>query len=101
MKLSEQQPNNKDGKIDGDKGEEIPSITEATIAIFKISIPQIISQVTMLLTMVMNTAFVGHIGDESEVAGVGVANMLINIICFSLMLGISSALNTFISQAFG
>ena len=51
----------------------------------------------MLLIGVINTAFVGHIGDENQVAGVGMANMLINIVCFSFLLGLSSAMSTFVS----
>ena len=55
----------------------------------------------MLIVGVINTSFVGHIGDENQVAGVGMANMMINILCFSLLMGMSLALNTFVSQAFG
>ncbi len=34
-------------------------------------------------------------------AGVGMANMFVNIICLSVMFGLSSTLNTLVSQSFG
>jgi len=54
-----------------------------------------------LIIGVINTSFVGHLGDENQVAGVGMASMLINILCLSVLMGMSLALNTFVSQAFG
>ena len=53
--------------------------------------------VSALLIEVVNTAFVGHIGDEAMMAGVGMANMFMNIIGVSVMFGVNSTLNTLVS----
>jgi Na+-driven multidrug efflux pump len=58
--------------------------------IMKIGIPAIVMLVSALFIEVINTAFVGHIGNEAMMAGVGMANMFVNIICLSVMFGISS-----------
>ena len=55
------------------------------------------SLVAVLLLGVVNTAFIGHLGDENQVAGAGMAIMLINQLCFSVMLGLSSAMSTLVS----
>jgi Na+-driven multidrug efflux pump len=50
---------------------------------------------------VVNTAFAGHLGDEAELAGVGMANMFVNILCLSVIYGLNETLNTFVSQSYG
>lgn len=54
-----------------------------------------------MLVNLYNISLVGHMGTEGEVAGVGMACMIMNITANSLMQGIAAALNTFVSQAFG
>ena len=43
----------------------------------------------------------GHLGDPAKVAGVGMANMFINMVAQSLILGGNYAVCTFVSQAYG
>lgn len=45
----------------------------------------------------INTAFIGHIGTQAELAGAGMANMTCNVFGFSFMLGLASTVGTFIS----
>jgi Na+-driven multidrug efflux pump len=54
-----------------------------------------------LFVEVLNSAFVGHLGKEEIMAGVGMANMYMNVTCLSLMWGMNMVLNTQVSQAFG
>lgn len=54
-----------------------------------------------MLVNLYNISLIGHLGTEGDVAGAGMAGMLMNIMANSLMQGISSALSTFVSQAYG
>lgn len=78
-----------------------PSFSSALKEILKIGVPAIISMMSALFIEVVNTAFVGHIGNEAMMAGVGMANMFVNILCLSVMMGINAVLNTLVSQSFG
>jgi len=49
----------------------------------------------------VNTFFVGKLNDPSLLAGVGMGNMLINVLAFAVMQGLNGALETFVSNAFG
>ena len=60
-----------------------------------------VSFVSAFFVEVVNTVFVGHLGDEVKLAGVGMANMYINILILSISYGLSSSLNTLISQSYG
>ena len=74
---------------------------EALKDIVEIGGPQIFSMVLSLFIEVLNSAFVGHIGKEEVMAGVGMANMFINVACLSLLFGMNMVLNTLASQAKG
>ena len=50
---------------------------------------------------VANTAFIGHLGTQNEIAGAGMAIMTLQIMCFAIMQGFNNALNTLVSQADG
>lgn len=81
--------------------EIVPPLKEALLDILRISIPQTVTLVTSLLMGVVNTAFIGHIGTENQLAGAGMANMLINVGCMVIMMGLSNGLSTLASQAYG
>ena len=49
----------------------------------------------------INLIFIGHYGDEAMVAGVGMGNMILNILGLSIMFGLNAALETLVSQAAG
>jgi MATE family multidrug resistance protein len=53
------------------------------------------------MVQVVNISFAGHLGSQAALAGVGLANMFQNILCFSLIYGFNSSLNTLVPQAFG
>jgi Na+-driven multidrug efflux pump len=64
-------------------------------------VPAIFSMILGLIIEVINSAFVGHIGKEEVMAGVGMANMFMNVACLSLLFGMNMVLNTLASQAKG
>lgn len=66
-------------------------------SILKISFPAMISMVFNMLIELINTVFVGHLNDPYKLAGVGIGNMTVNIIAMSIIYGLNSALETFIS----
>ena len=69
--------------------------------IIKLAFPIILGLTTQLLIILINTFFVGQLSDPNLLAGVGLGNMLINLICFSITQGLNGALETFVSQSFG
>jgi multidrug resistance protein, MATE family len=69
--------------------------------ILKIGVPSIVSFCSALFIETINSAFVGHLGAEDIMAGVGMANMYMNITCLSVLFGFNMTLNTVVSQAFG
>jgi Na+-driven multidrug efflux pump len=54
-----------------------------------------------LVVEVINSIFVGHLGKEEILAGVGMANMFMNVICLCVVYGMNMVLNTLCSQAHG
>jgi Na+-driven multidrug efflux pump len=58
------------------KGETTTSMVKK---ILMIGIPSTVTMLFELFVEVINTSFVGHLGDTSMVAGVGLGNMYINI----------------------
>lgn len=46
---------------------------------------------------VINLAFVGHLGKASLIAGVGIGNMYINVVGYSVIVGLNNGLSTYVS----
>ena len=51
--------------------------------------------------MQFNLIFLGHFGDASMVAGVGLGSVTLNIMCLSMLYGMNGAIETLVAQAFG
>ena len=81
--------------------EEVEPLSESIKTVYKISIPQIVTLTTMMLTNLYNVVVIGNLGSASDVAGAGMANMLMNIIANSNLQGMATALSTLVSQAYG
>ena len=45
----------------------------------------------------INLFFIGHYGDEAMIAGFGTGNMINNILCLSIIIGMNGAVETLIS----
>ena len=77
----------------------------STIEVFweitKIAVPLIFAMLVFLLVQLVNTYFVGHTNDAVLLAGVGMGNMLINVLCFAVVQGLNGAIETLVSQSFG
>ena len=69
--------------------------------IIRASIPSILGLVFQMLVEVVNLVFVGHLNDPVALGGVGLGNLLINVICFTIGMGLNGALDTLVSQAHG
>ena len=69
--------------------------------ITKFATPMIFGMLVYLMVQLTNTFFIGHLNDPVLLAGVGMGNMLINVLCFAVAQGLNGALETFVSQAFG
>jgi Na+-driven multidrug efflux pump len=54
-----------------------------------------------MMVQLVNTYYVGHTNNAVLIAGVGMGNMLINVLAFAPIQGMNGALETLISQAFG
>jgi Na+-driven multidrug efflux pump len=49
----------------------------------------------------INLVFVGSLGDTHQLAAVGLGNMVMMLLPYSIMIGVNTALETFVAQAFG
>ena len=74
---------------------------EAVLNIIKASVPSIAGLVFQMLVEVVNLVVVGHLNDPVALGGVGLGNLLINVVCFSIGMGLNGALDTLVSQAYG
>jgi Na+-driven multidrug efflux pump len=57
----------------------------------------IISMFFYMLVQLINTYYIGHSNEPTLIAGVGMGNMLINVLAFVIMQGLNGALETLIS----
>ena len=67
----------------------------------KMTVPLVIGMLLYLLVQLTNTYFVGNLNDSTLLAGVGMGNMLINVLVFAVTQGLNGALETLVSQSFG
>jgi len=54
-----------------------------------------------MFVQLTNTYFVGHTNDAVLISGVGMGNMLINVLAFAIMQGLNGALETLVSRSYG
>jgi len=52
--------------------------------VFKLSIGPIVSMVFYMLVQLINTYYIGHTNQPILIAGVGMGNMLINVLAFAV-----------------
>jgi Na+-driven multidrug efflux pump len=50
-----------------------------------------------MFVQLVNTYFIGHTNEPVLIAGVGMGNMLINVLAFAIIQGLNGALETLIS----
>jgi len=54
-----------------------------------------------MFVQLINTYYIGHTNNATLIAGVGMGNMLINVLAFAIMQGLNGAIETLNSQAYG
>lgn len=74
---------------------------DASWNILKTSVPSILGLIFEMLIEVVNLMFIGHLDDPVALAGVGLGNMMLTMICFSIGVGLNGAIDTLVSQAYG
>mmetsp|Transcript_25120 Transcript_25120/g.31493 ORF Transcript_25120/g.31493 Transcript_25120/m.31493 type:complete len:130 (+) Transcript_25120:399-788(+) len=67
----------------------------------RLSAPLIISFLMMDFQEQVNIVMVGNLDDSAKLAAIGMGNMMMNTVPYALMLGINTALETLVSQAYG
>jgi len=65
------------------------------------AIPAIVGMLLYLFVQLSSTYYVGNLNDPVLLAGVGMGNMLINVLSFAVVQGLNGALESFVSQSFG
>ena len=66
-----------------------------------LSVGPIVSMFFYMFVQLVNTYYIGHTNEPVLIAGVGMGNMLINVLAFAIIQGLNGALETLISQSFG
>jgi len=69
--------------------------------LLKLAIPSIASLWFGYLAEVINTIFIGTLNDEVLITSLGLGNMTVNTAILSILIGLSSTLDTLIPQAYG
>ena len=67
----------------------------------RLSIPLVLSFLMMNIQEQINVIFIGNLQDPFKLSGIGVGNMVMNLVPYALMIGINTALETLVSQAYG
>ena len=64
-------------------------------------ISSILCFLMMTIQEQINVVFVGNLSDPAKLAGLGLGNMVMNLAPYALLTGVNTALETFVSQAYG
>lgn len=67
---------------------------EKTAIILKQAIPAILCAVANMVQENVNLIFIGHLNDAEMMAGVGMGNMIMNILGLTIAMGLNGALET-------
>ena len=66
-----------------------------------LGIPSILCFLMMTVQEQINVVFIGSLSDPAKLAGIGLGNMVLNLMPYAILLGVNTALETFVSQASG
>ena len=62
-----------------------------------ISLPASIGMFLSIFIEMINQIYAGHMGDPAILAGIGIGNICINIVCITTAFGMNGAIETFVS----
>ena len=65
------------------------------------AVPSILCLLLLRVQYMVNMSVIGHMGDKALIAGVGLANMIVNILVVSGAYGMNGALETLVTQGYG
>ena len=71
------------------------TLLESLWKITTLATPAVLGLLLYLLVQMSNTFFIGNLNEPILLGGVGMGNMLINVLCFAIVQGLNSALFTF------
>ena len=60
-------------------------------------VPAVAMNMTMMMGEITNLIFIGHLNDPALIAGVGLGNMTMNLCANAIIMGLNTAMDTFIS----
>ena len=66
----------------------------------KRSTPTIATMIFFQMVQLLNIFFVGHVSSDL-LAGVGLGNMLLNVLVFAITMGLNGTIETFVAWAYG
>lgn len=87
--------------LESEQQETRLKLRAVAVDILCLAVPNTAAFVLDLLNEVTNAIFIGRTGTDAQLAAVGMGNMMQNCIGLSVGLGLTSALDTFVSQAYG
>jgi Na+-driven multidrug efflux pump len=65
--------------------------------VIQLSVGPIVSMFFYMVVQLVNTYYIGHTNEPALIAGVGMGNMLINVLAFAIIQGLNGALETLIA----
>ena len=77
------------------------TILQCFWVVTKMSVPLVLGLLLFILVNNVNTYFIGRKNDAALLAGVGMGNMLINVLAFAITQGLNGSIETLVSQSFG
>ena len=69
--------------------------------IFVLAVPSTLSVFLEIVMEVINTLFIGRLGDATMMAALGIAHVIFNLLTLIPIMGANTALESFVSQAYG
>ncbi len=90
-------------ELDEDDGtlEKIMSVSDSVKKFMSLSIPAILSFFLIQIQDQISVLFIANMNDATHLAAIGLGNMMIIIIPYSIMIGVNTALETFVARAQG
>ena len=62
-----------------------------------LGLPSILCFLMMIVQEQINIVFIGSLNDPTKLAGIGLGNMVLNLFANGILIGVNTALETFVS----
>lgn len=67
--------------------------------VLKQALPPIVPVIFCCLVQLINTYFIGHLGNPVMLAGTGIGNIAVNLLCISIYMGMNVTIETLVREA--